>query len=833
MTHSKVLLVGGSNSDIEILQSCVSDHRLLHTWNKDEAFALLQSTPDIKLVCIDLHLPEEDPFELLARIRSDERLTRLPVIVLVDPDQPEREIRSLYSGAFDTLHTPLTKLLVKERIRTYLGSSNLSEVSFAKADPIAKILFQQAPIGIAISFRSGPTNEDLSPQFAVNPMFERITGWTREELLRKGWAAITHEDDIAFDLRQYRRMYAGEIDTYQMEKRFVKPDGSIVWVHMVVAPLQVAGETSPRHICIIQDITRRKDAERLLADSERNKSVLLSHLPGMAYRCEYDWDWTMRYVSAGCRDLTGYGAEELLDNKRISYNSLIAPEYREPIRTKWRSVLSHRASFRMDYEIITREGVRKWVMEMGQGVFDAKGEVGSLEGIILDISEQKRYQDELTYRDEHDLLTGLLNRRYLERMLSQGPQDLILVSYNLSQIHRLSMTYGFRYSQNILQKVASALVLHSDESHRLFSTHEYRYVFVLSPPVDHGEVVAFCRDVSMTIGGILAVERIGWGVGVVDLKYEKSIEPSHILQNLLIASEHSLSRFDMDAKVVFYNEQMKASIEMENDIINELTEITRGVKSGRLFMNYQPIFDLKRKRITGFESLARLRTDSHGSISPTEFIRMAEKSKLIIPLGKLIIEKALHFLKRSEISGSNEIMVSINISSIQLLAKDFVNDLETMVERTQVDPRSIMLEITESMIATDFQAINIVLEQIRRLGIKVAIDDFGTGYSTLARERELQVDCLKIDKLFIDNLLFLSPQEAITADIISMAHKLGHCVVAEGVEHRSQWEYLETHDCDMVQGYLISEPVDGDVAFRMLSQNMLHPIEMVSEEPLK
>jgi EAL domain-containing protein (putative c-di-GMP-specific phosphodiesterase class I) len=137
------------------------------------------------------------------------------------------------------------------------------------------------------------------------------------------------------------------------------------------------------------------------------------------------------------------------------------------------------------------------------------------------------------------------------------------------------------------------------------------------------------------------------------------------------------------------------------------------------------------------------------------------------------------------------------------------------------------------MIATDFQAINIVLEQIRRLGIKVAIDDFGTGYSTLARERELQVDCLKIDKLFIDNLLFLSPQEAITADIISMAHKLGHCVVAEGVEHRSQWEYLETHDCDMVQGYLISEPVDGDVAFRMLSQNMLHPIEMVSEEPLK
>jgi len=166
--------------------------------------------------------------------------------------------------------------------------------------------------------------------------------------------------------------------------------------------------------------------------------------------------------------------------------------------------------------------------------------------------------------------------------------------------------------------------------------------------------------------------------------------------------------------------------------------------------------------------------------------------------------------------GYSDISLSINISAIQLLKHDFNANLLRMVKAMQVDPHSICLEITESVFASNYQDINRVLGQLQSLGIQIAIDDFGTGYSSLARERELNINCLKIDKSFIDKLMTLSEEQAITGDIISMAHKLGHCVVAEGIEHEKQLQYLRKFNCDKIQGYLISRPVDDKAALTLL-----------------
>lgn len=142
-----------------------------------------------------------------------------------------------------------------------------------------------------------------------------------------------------------------------------------------------------------------------------------------------------------------------------------------------------------------------------------------------------------------------------------------------------------------------------------------------------------------------------------------------------------------------------------------------------------------------------------------------------------------------------------------------------MITESGVNPFNISLEITESIFSDENQKLNRVLGELKGSGIHIAIDDFGTGYSSLAREQELNVSCLKIDKYFIDKLLFLKDEEAITGDIISMAHKLGHCVVAEGVEHEKQLRYLIDHGCDRIQGYLIHRPVDEDAAIKFLSAN--------------
>ena len=150
-------------------------------------------------------------------------------------------------------------------------------------------------------------------------MYEQITGRTEEELIHLGWAKITHPDDLDKDMENFRRLLSGEIKIYSLDKRYIRPDGAIVWVHLIVAPLTNGQKYS--HICLAQDITECKMIEEALNESERSKSVFLSHLPGLAYRCHYDQDWTMQYVSKGCFNLTGYSPKSLLYNSCLLYTS--------------------------------------------------------------------------------------------------------------------------------------------------------------------------------------------------------------------------------------------------------------------------------------------------------------------------------------------------------------------------------------------------------------------------------------------------------------------------------------------------------------------------------
>ena len=222
--------------------------------------------------------------------------------------------------------------------------------------------------------------------------------------------------------------------------------------------------------------------------------------------------------------------------------------------------------------------------------------------------------------------------------------------------------------------------------------------------------------------------------------------------------------------------------------------------------------------VHGFEALARFRHPELGIVSPGEFIPLAETSQLMIPVGRRIIHQVCDFALLLDREGYPDIPISFNVSAIQLLTERFLEELEDLLRMKGVSPRRLNLEITESIFSDNFQLINEQLEKIRSLGMKVSIDDFGTGYSSLAREEELMVDVLKIDKYFIDKLMGENQERSIVADIISMAHKLGQKVVAEGVESEIQRQYLEEHQCDYFQGYLFSRPLMGEDALKLLHE---------------
>lgn len=823
MSRVKVLVIGTEESEVIDIKNMLGAYEVVVARGTRGAVRILTSDPRISIVLIDRDSIGPDALDIPAFLHENPRLLHVRTIVLAQPDHEDIESSALRAGADDVLRKPLVPESLRARIHLQLLRLRQSELisKVQEQELLFNAIFWQAPIGISISHGMAPSGDDKDDLFDVNPMFEQITGRSKDELKRVGWKAITHPDDVAEDLRQYKRLYAGEIASYAMEKRYYRPDGSVVWVHMIVASLDLPNMQARKHVCIVQDITIRKQMEEALAESERSKSVLLKHLPGMAYRCSYDKDWTMQYVSAGCHGLTGYVARDLLENRLLSFNQLIAPEYRELLWTEWKRVLAHRLPFKREYEILTSEGNRKWVLEMGQGVFNDKGEVDALEGIILDISERKQIESELAYQYEHDVWTGLFNRRYFEKHLREDLKDpdsikRAIISINLSSVHELSTRYGFQYSQDIIKRIAWMLNDLCDEHISLFNTYENRFVLYVRGYGNKDELMGLGNAVSHTLDALLSVERIGWGLGIIEIDERNRHDIDTLLRDLLIASERSLGSFSNEFKILFFDKDMERDLDREETITNRIIRIATGRDPESLLLHYQPIIDLRENRIFGFEALARMRDAKLDLVPPLEFIPIAERTKLIVPLGERIIRSACMFQRRLSELGYPTISIAINISPIQLLGKAFLGILPNILRETGVSPSNIVLEITESVVAFNFQEVNHILGKLRAMGIRVALDDFGTGYSSLSRERELHIDCIKIDRSFIARLLTLAPGEAITGDIISMAHRLGHSVVAEGVEESSQLAYLRDHGCDMIQGYLISKPVDEESAIKLL-----------------
>ncbi|WKY43893.1 EAL domain-containing protein [Eubacteriaceae bacterium ES2] len=821
----KILVVDDSATDRYIIENILSDYQIITACDGLEALQRIDLDNEIKLIILDLTMPVMDGFQVLRLLKENQRLKCIRVIILTSLDEIENELAGLKLGAVDYIRKPIHPEALKARIEIHI---QLIQIQQSMEEKIYNqgltfdLIFQQAPIGIAV-FQAG--NLDDNPTFdIINPMFAKIIGRESKSHGHLEWMKITHPDDQKKDQDNFRRLVSGEIDRYAMEKRYLKPDGSAVWVYMVVASLKEMGKPVQRHICLVKDISQRKAAEMALAESERNKSVLLSHLPGLAYRCDFDPDWTMHFVSEGCLNLTGYMAESLLNNRDISYNEMIAPEYRQAVRDECVRCAAEACSFKFEYEIITASGNRKWVLEVGEAVFNDLGQACAFEGIVIDISDRKVVENKLKFHYEHDSNTGLMNRKALEDYLNKDFLRIkaikrAVISINLSPMQALSLSHGHHYTQELIRKTAELLKQLCSEKHILFCAYNNRFAFYIKDYADKAELYQFSSDIVKKMLGLLSSEQVGGGIGIIEIDSENGKDTDRLLKNLLITSEKAIQLHNADFGICFYDVQMEKAIEREKEIKRTLARIAYKDGNTELYLNYQPILSLKTGQFCGFEALARLNSRNLGFISPLEFIPVAEKSKLIIPVGFKIFEIAFDFLKRVERRGLADIKLSVNVSIIQLLDKDFSQKLLKLIRIMAINPQLISLEITESFFEADYDEMNQILGELKQAGLRISIDDFGTGYSTLSREQDLNVNYLKIDKSFIDKLMVYNPDEVITYEIISMAHKLGHSVIAEGIEHERQREILSDFGCDMIQGYLIGKPMSDEDALAFIVEN--------------
>ncbi len=328
-----------------------------------------------------------------------------------------------------------------------------------KSEERLKDIFEQAPIGIAIV-------TDYTNMTRVNRELRRILGYEEEEEPSFDWTTITHPDDLDRDVAEFELFKNGEISGYSMEKRYLRKDGSPVWVNIVVTGLythSLQGESleSPEHICIVQDIDEKKSAIDALRESERSKGVLLSNLPGMAYRCLHNREWTMQFMSDGCLELTGYPPEAFIENHELNFGDIISEEYSEKLWQTWKQTLGKHEPFRYEYEIVTKSGERKWVLEIGRGIYSESNEVDALEGIIIDITESKRNIDRIRYMNDHDFLTGLYNRKFYEeekvRIAGSNALPVSIVNADINGVRLINDAFGQSEGDYLIRRTADII----------------------------------------------------------------------------------------------------------------------------------------------------------------------------------------------------------------------------------------------------------------------------------------------------------------------------------------------------------------------------------------
>jgi EAL domain-containing protein (putative c-di-GMP-specific phosphodiesterase class I) len=266
----------------------------------------------------------------------------------------------------------------------------------------------------------------------------------------------------------------------------------------------------------------------------------------------------------------------------------------------------------------------------------------------------------------------------------------------------------------------------------------------------------------------------------------------------------------------------------------QVAELTRAIHNGELFTVFQPLIDLRSGRPTGAEALVRWRHPAQGLRSPDEFIGLAEETGLIVQIGELVLREAcVQAARWNAVDAECSFSITVNLSARQLADPRIVETVTAALADAGLDPRRLVLEITETVLMQDREAAAATLWQLKALGVRIAIDDFGTGYSSLAYLRRFPIDMLKIAREFVDGLGRDEHDDVITRAIVELAGTLGLLTVAEGIETHDQQTIVSALGCDLGQGWLFSAALEADVVYELLTttraaQGTVRPLRVVS-----
>ena len=654
----------------------------------------------------------------------------------------------------------------------------------------------------------------------LNRHYEEWLGQSRKEMTGRRYA------DVVGNERAYQlgplldRVLAGETVSTEME--LAQPDGQMRWESVHYAPHRDADGNVVGIYAVHADI---HDQKRNVGELKRVNWMLSSHISNTPLAVlEWDRDFRLVRWSPQAENIFGWRSDEILgipladsplvhEDDREAFAGLVARlmHGEEPRATGL--TRNHR-----------RDGDTIWCEWYHSALLDDAGQIVSILSFVQDVSSRIQAEERLQYLATRDALTGLPNRLLLHERLTQAiaqakrsGRRVGVLFIDLDRFKNVNDTLGHRIGDELLKRVTAALSGALRETDLLARLGGDEFMVIVEDFDDRAVLGRIAQKLLDAIAQPFAIEGhsifVTSSIGIA-VYPDDSDDPEELLKHADVAMYKSK---DLGRNTYQYIDENLAEHRLRQHTLE--TALRTALSEDVLRLHYQPVVKVEDRSIVGAEALLRWNDPEHGNVPPQVFIPLAEESGLIHALGDWVLRSAARQCVAWRKSGL-KLTVSVNLSARQFYRDDLAQRISEIVKAEECDPSWIELEVTETSLLHDLDAIRKVLHQLRDQGFTVAIDDFGTGYSSLTHLKHFPIDTLKIDISFIADLESDPQDAAITEAIIGLARGLGLKVVAEGVGTREQLEFLDVRGCDCFQGFWASKPLPADSFFEFVRKKV-------------
>ena len=809
MNNAKILVI----DDDDMLRLLVHEslkpfgYQVIECDNGLDGIEIFGSThPD--LVLLDVLMPGMDGFECLQQLRQDDTKQQLIPIVMLTAVEDSASVQKAFSlGATDFIPKPIHWPLLPYKIDYILRNSNItqklaiSQAALAEDEERLRLSLHAAKQGLYdLNIASGNT--------VVSDGYASMLGYAPDAFheTSEAWLARLHPDDKEPVTNTFKQYIAGKIPEYRAEFRQRCADASWKWILSTGKIMEWDADGKPtRMLGTHTDIDAMKQAQEQLA---LYANVFEKSGEGV-FICGPDE--RILSVNASFVRITGYQLEEVLQQHISMLNSgkhddAFYKNIWDTVSKKdyWQGELWNRRH--------NGEPYAEWLGV--SAVRDPYGKITHYIGVFSDITDRKVIEEKIEYLAHHDSLTGLPNRSLLEDRFNQAVafatrqnRMIAMLFLDLDHFKQVNDSLGHDIGDQLLIEIAGRIKGCVREVDTVCRQGGDEFIILLNNIASDDNVTQIINKIFEELRKpfLISDHKLSASFSAGISLYPSDGETFQALQKKADTAMYSAKENGRNS-YRFFSPGMNAlsleRMEIENGLRHAL-------EAGEFRLYYQPQYCLSTKKILGVEALIRWQKPDGEILMPEKFIRIAEDSGLIIPIGNWVLNEAC---RQGRIWQDENIhlTVGVNISGLQFRKGDLVETVQNTLKQHALDPSYLELELTESILIQDTEKVLDTIKALKAIGVKFSIDDFGTGYSSLYYLKRFAVDRVKIDQSFINDLMNSQEDVAIVRAILQLGESLKINTIAEGVETLDQLECLAQLGCDNAQGFYLNHPMQAD-----------------------